>query len=407
MRRSEAYQVKTGDNLADPDFWNRRFEDLDLRLHAREQDATALADAVGVFQALALSRINDTLTPVLQDAIHRLSTVGALFEADSSTPTTPGEGRKVFTVLAAQRGGYVPTSYVAIVSVGTPSAAMSAQVVGYDRNSGALTVEVLSAAGAGEHSDWKIRLAAPPDTDHAGRTDNPHMTTAAQVGAYTSAQVNAALSSLSATLTAQLNAAIGAVIGNAGPDANTLAKLADSRLRFDAAQPLDDAAKVRARANLGLGALAVMGESALRSLLDVAVYSASQTVTIPTGAARALVLLWGGSSGGAGSPGSGAGAALKWLSAVTPGATLSLTIGSAGGGGGRPGGTSTLSSGSQAIGTLTACGGSYGAGGAALGGDVNAPGSSAYGGLSGFGVSCGGAAEQAGMDGGCIIFWCR
>lgn len=70
-QRYQAYEVKRGDNLGDPRFWNQRLKDLDLRLHAQELVADTLKDAVGDFQALALSRVNDTLVPILNEAITR------------------------------------------------------------------------------------------------------------------------------------------------------------------------------------------------------------------------------------------------------------------------------------------------------------------------------------------------
>lgn len=113
------------------------------------------------------------------------------------------------------------------------------------------------------------------------------------------------------------------------------------------------------------------------------VRSSSATITIPGGATKLLIYLWGGGGGGGGGkfvagccggPGvggsaGGAGALIKYLSGLTPGNTLSLTIGAAGTGGtnsptsGTAGGNSTLASGTQVITTLTANGGGLGAGG--------------------------------------------
>ncbi len=117
----------------------------------------------------------------------------------------------------------------------------------------------------------------------------------------------------------------------------------------------------------------------------------SGAVTIPAGATRAYVQMWGatggsGSSAGGPSGGTGAGGYLeKYLTGLTAGNTLTYTQGAFGAAGvgsaGGNGGTTTLASGSQAISTLT-CNGSNGsaasttnslgtAGGTATGGDVN------------------------------------
>ncbi|BBF92352.1 hypothetical protein [Blastochloris tepida] len=206
-RRSEAYAVERGANLADPEYWNRRFEDIDLRLHARELDAATLQAAVETFQSLALARVNDTLTPILQDALTRLSSVGALFEADSVSPVPVGTGARTVQLLDAQRAAWVVTSHVVLRSRGS-GAAMVAEVLAYERPSGLLTVDVLSAVGAGTHADWTIRLSAPPDIEHAGRTDNPHQTTADQVGAYTTSEADAAIASAIGALSASVATAL-------------------------------------------------------------------------------------------------------------------------------------------------------------------------------------------------------
>jgi hypothetical protein len=120
-------------------------------------------------------------------------------------------------------------------------------------------------------------------------------------------------------------------------------------------------------------------------------YMSSQTILIPAGATEGLVVMWGstGGSGGvtnADSQGTGAGGYLeKMLTGLVPGNTLVFTLGAAGAAGAIAGnggnaGTTTLTSGTQTIGTLT-CNGSAGGGanygtgetlgGTATGGDVN------------------------------------
>lgn len=144
-------------------------------------------------------------------------------------------------------------------------------------------------------------------------------------------------------------------------------------------------------------------------IVSVGYYSSSQTITIPTGATRAVVSLIGGGANGCGGGGNGL---RKYLTGLTPGATLALTVGGAGSG------TSQLSSGNQTIGTLIAYGGRSGS--IASGGDLNVlaggggictdrnymtgyPGQSAFGyGSNGGGWGAGG---PGGTSGGCEIFW--
>lgn len=128
----------------------------------------------------------------------------------------------------------------------------------------------------------------------------------------------------------------------------------------------------------------------------VTLTTSTQTLTIPGGATKALVILCGGGGGSGGcsggtlaccilqpsSGGAGGSAAvlLKYLSGLTPGNTLALTIGGAGAAGasganaGGNGGDSTLASGSQSISTLTAGGGKGGGGGG--NGSAGTPGAS-------------------------------
>jgi len=185
------------------------------------------------------------------------------------------------------------------------------------------------------------------------------------------------------------------------------------------------------------------------ALLALITYTASATITIPPGATRAWVRMWGGSgASGAGdgtnfnsSAGTGAPGYLeKFLTGLTPGITLVFTRGNGGtpsASAGSNGTASTLASGTQTIATLTA-GGSNGtpqpstadvstfagsAGGTATGGDINRPGqtggSSAWngtsfvrgvGGYNSIGRGVDGSASylvqgNAGINGGLIIAW--
>jgi hypothetical protein len=141
----------------------------------------------------------------------------------------------------------------------------------------------------------------------------------------------------------------------------------------------------------------ISGAALSPNIFSIEFYTSSATITIPSGVTRLRVTLVGGGGGGSGDgssnqvggAGGGGATCIKYLTGLTPGNTLSLTIG-AGGTGGAPGnaggagGDTTLSSGSQTITTLTAGGGAgggisgfvgvNGAGGTATNGDLNIPG---------------------------------
>ncbi len=78
MRRFEFYKVVRNDNLADPDYWNRRLQDLDLRVHKSELYGEQISGAVDQITALALGRLNDTFTPAIIEVQHKLADATAL-----------------------------------------------------------------------------------------------------------------------------------------------------------------------------------------------------------------------------------------------------------------------------------------------------------------------------------------
>lgn len=105
------------------------------------------------------------------------------------------------------------------------------------------------------------------------------------------------------------------------------------------------------------------------------VFTASGTFTVPTGVTAVKVTVVGGGGGGgyagydidgARYAGGGAqgGMAIKYLSGLTPGATLAVTVGAAGSAGtsanGGAGGTSSVASGTQTITTISCPGGGGG-----------------------------------------------
>lgn len=234
--RMEAYRVKRRDNLAEPGYWNGRFQDIDNRINAREQDAKRLDNAVDELLAVALQRMADTFTPLIVEAQDRLNNLGASFSAESLLPQTISLGEKNLTLTEETAENYVYTDYVQVRSASTPSDSFLGQVISFDRPSRLLTINVVHFEGVADasHSDWLIRVGAPIDLSHADRVDNPHAVTAAQVGAYTIAGANAAIAAAIAALPS-----------------------VDLSSRLDKSQNLTDVPdKGAARIALGLGALA-------------------------------------------------------------------------------------------------------------------------------------------------------
>ncbi len=114
-------------------------------------------------------------------------------------------------------------------------------------------------------------------------------------------------------------------------------------------------------------------------------FTSSGTFTIPAGvtAVKVTVVGGGGAGGGggattsaAGCGGNSGGASIKWLSGLTPGNTLAVTIGAGGAGNsnanGNSGGNSTVASGTQTITTITGSGGAGGTGPGGVGANPTA-----------------------------------
>jgi len=139
-------------------------------------------------------------------------------------------------------------------------------------------------------------------------------------------------------------------------------------------------------------------------------FTSSGTFTIPTGVTLLKVTVVGGGGGGAGGNGSSApggggsgGSAIKYLTGLTAGNTITVTVGTAGsagatGGNGGSGGTSSVSSGTQTITTVSATGGSGstynngnissgGSGGTGSSGDLNITGQTGGPGV-GYSINC-------------------
>jgi hypothetical protein len=165
------YKTERLDNLGDPEWHNRRWQDIDLRMHTREIDATKIDDAVDRMEAIALARLNDTFSPLIQQAMNQLADVGVSFSGQSLTLETIGEEAKTFIIIPQHRVGLVVVDFVSIRPTGVTDAAMICSVVSYDRQSGALLVDPVDGyiTGTGTYHDWQIRVSVTPNLDTYSR----------------------------------------------------------------------------------------------------------------------------------------------------------------------------------------------------------------------------------------------
>ncbi len=188
-RRYEAYKIQRGDDLGDPELWNDRFNDLDVRIHANEQDRDALENAVDALEAVALQRLDETLTPIINDALAALENIGVAFQAESNDTLAVATGEITVIITPETRGKWILTDTLILTSA-DGNASMLGQPSSYDRTNGILIVDIVATTGTGPKTGWSLGVSAPLSLDHATRTDNPHMVTAAQVGAYTTTEVH-------------------------------------------------------------------------------------------------------------------------------------------------------------------------------------------------------------------------
>ena len=171
---------------------NRLLLVLEARLQAVEAVGAKLDIAIDDLTAVALTRMNETFTPLINEAETRLAKAGASFNATSVTPLTVSTGDKYLTLDVETREAFAVSDYVSISHTGGTEY-MIAHVLDYTRNIGQLHVNVVTLAGSGTHSSWDLRFAAVPNASHETNLNNPHATTAAQVGAYTKAEDDALL----------------------------------------------------------------------------------------------------------------------------------------------------------------------------------------------------------------------
>lgn len=122
------------------------------------------------------------------------------------------------------------------------------------------------------------------------------------------------------------------------------------------------------------------------------VFSTSGTFTVPTGIDKIRVLVVGGGGSGSYGGGGGGGAAIKTITGLTPGATITVTVGGTGG-------TSSFGSYASATGGGNGANAYGGAGGGATGGDVNIGGQGGDGGCS----ACASGVSWYGAGGSSII----
>lgn len=164
--RFDSYRVRRGDNLGDPEFWNRRLRDVDARTAALEEQKTTLDAVIEEGRTVFREKANDVLLPLIQE-VHEIADVGVMLRARSQTEHQVSVGGKTFVIDEGQRLRFAAPAYVAVYRMESPQAAMLGEVVSYDSGTGELTVDIDRAVGSGAHGGWTITAASPSDTAEA------------------------------------------------------------------------------------------------------------------------------------------------------------------------------------------------------------------------------------------------
>ncbi|MHC2250033.1 pyocin knob domain-containing protein [Bradyrhizobium elkanii] len=156
-RYDQYYRVKPRDNLGDPEYWNRRFDDIDRRVSSNEEELDAIDGLTAYIEGLALNRLDLVLAPAL-DKIALVSEQGFLLAHSNSQVTLDVNTTQVFAIPdLAERELFAPSPFVTIARKGSMTDFAFAELVAWDRNSGQLTVRPRAIFGnPGPFIDWVI-----------------------------------------------------------------------------------------------------------------------------------------------------------------------------------------------------------------------------------------------------------
>lgn len=157
-RRFDAiYRVKPKDNLGDPEYWNRRFDDIDRRVSSNEDGLDAIGGLTAYIEGLALNRLDLVLAPAL-DKIMLVSEQGFLLAHSISSVTLDVNTTQTFAITdAAERELFAPSPYLTITRAANQTDFAFAKLVSWNKVSGQLVVQPLQIMGnPGPFTDWVI-----------------------------------------------------------------------------------------------------------------------------------------------------------------------------------------------------------------------------------------------------------
>ena len=155
----DKYRVKRGDNLGEETFWNERFRPIDARLTSLEMRLADVDTIAAAMEKVALDRINNSVTPLVEDARARLASIPNLFSATSLSDVEVGEGEKAFVIEQAARQTWAVAKTVFVQRLGDNTVWMAGDFVSFDRETGDLVIDVSDFQGAGTFRATKAMRA--------------------------------------------------------------------------------------------------------------------------------------------------------------------------------------------------------------------------------------------------------
>lgn len=271
MRKIDVYKVKSGVNLGSSKFWNGIFEDIDLRIHARELDAEAINKAADELIAVGIARVNVTFNPLIQQSTQAMQdAIALLAAAQQQVADTIAEVNGELQTFLDETASQVQAILAGGVDGGTFEEPGGAKIKLLHSN---VTGHAPTALDLGEfavnHADAKLfyRTAA------GGVGEMP-----LNVAAFVTTQINALKGEVGSAL--DTLSELATALGNDANYAATVTAALGNRLRVDVnTQGLTQAQKDNALTNLGAGSAATRTVGTAAS--NIVALDASQNATFP------------------------------------------------------------------------------------------------------------------------------